>query len=251
MATGGEQGVPTAPPYPHPYDLMPFGFSARGRELYDKVSAFIGAHIIPNEFAWEAALAANTAAGHRWTPIPMIEELKAKARAQGLWNLFSPDPEHGPGLSNLDYAPIAELTGRNPWAAEVFNCSCIPSCTTVVYGELGLAKDAAKAFEWFKKSHEAGDAGGTAGLGGCYLDGVGVPKCFARANTLLSDAARGGSKAACYNLGRAYAKGVWGFPKDETMARRYYSMVASASIEDCSVAGKEKAATWLREHPAA
>ena len=71
-----------------------------------------------------------------------------------------------------------------------------------------------------------------------------------RGATLLSEAARGGSKSACYNLGRAYAKGVWGFPKDEMMARRYYSMVASASIEDCTAA-KENAATWLREHPAA
>jgi alkylation response protein AidB-like acyl-CoA dehydrogenase len=123
---------------------MPFGFSARGRELYDKVSAFIGAHIIPNEFAWEAALAANTAAGQRWTPIPMIEELKAKARAQGLWNLFSPDPEHGPGLSNLDYAPIAELTGRNPWAAEVFNCSAPDSGNMEILARFGTADQKAR-----------------------------------------------------------------------------------------------------------
>ena len=81
--------------------------------------------------------------------------------------------------------------------------------------------------------------------------GEGVPKCPMRANTLLSDAAGRDSKAACFNLGLAYADGLWGFPKDETMARRYYSMVASASIENCSVPNKEKAATWLREHPAA
>ena len=118
-------------------------------------------------------------------------------------------------------------------------------------GELGLAEDAAKAFEWFKKSHEAGDAGGTCALGRCYLDGTGVPKCLVRASTLLSDAARGGSKAACHNLGLAYAAGVWDFPKDEKMARRYYSMVASASIENCTDVGIENAATWLREHPAA
>ena len=72
-----------------------------------------------------------------------------------------------------------------------------------------------------------------------------------RGSTLLSQAAERGSKYACYNLGLAYAGGDWGFPKDETMARRYFSMVASASIEDCTDAGKEKAATWLREHPAA
>jgi TPR repeat protein len=83
------------------------------------------------------------------------------------------------------------------------------------------------------------------------LEGDGVPKCQSRANTLLMDAAGRGSKYACYNLGRVYAVGIWGFPKDETMARRYYSMVASASIDDCTGNAKEKAATWLREHPAA
>ena len=117
-------------------------------------------------------------------------------------------------------------------------------------GEKGLAKDLAKAFEWYEKSHEAGYAGGTGALGRCYLVGNGVPKCFARANTLLSEAAWRGSKNACHNLGLAYADGLWGFPKDEKMARRYYSMVASASIENCTAA-KENAATWLREHPAA
>jgi TPR repeat protein len=82
------------------------------------------------------------------------------------------------------------------------------------------------------------------------LDGVGVPKCLVRANTLLTDAAGRGSKRACCTLGIAYADGLGGFPKDEKMARRYYSMVASASLEDCPPA-KEKAATWLRAHPAA
>ena len=122
------------------------------------------------------------------------------------------------------------------------------------HGQKGLAKDFAKAFEWYKKSHEAGNAGGTGNLGGCYLRGVGVPKCLARGSMLLGEAAGRGSNSACYNLGRAYAKRLWGFPKDEKMARRYYSMVASASIEDCTDGGKEEkevAATWLRAHPAA
>ena len=119
------------------------------------------------------------------------------------------------------------------------------------YGEKGLAMDDAKAFEWFEKSHEAGNASGTGSLGGCYLVGKGVPKCFARGATLQSEAAGRGGKHACYNLGRAYADGLWGFPKDEKMARRYYSMVASAAIADCTDASRERAATWLREHPAA
>jgi TPR repeat protein len=107
-------------------------------------------------------------------------------------------------------------------------------------GEKGLANDEAKAFEWYEKSHEAGDASGTGELGGCYLDGVGVPKCLVRGATLLMDAAGRGSKFACVNLGRAYASGFWGFPKDEKMARRYYSMVASASNEDCTAAAKKQ-----------
>jgi hypothetical protein len=108
-----------------------------------------------------------------------------------------------------------------------------------------------KAFEWFEKSHEAGDAVGTGGLGRFYLLGNGVPMCPVLGATLLSDAARRGSKAACIYLGRSYADGICGFPKDEKMARRYYSMMASAAIDDCNDDAKEEAATWLRAHPAA
>jgi len=119
------------------------------------------------------------------------------------------------------------------------------------HGMKGLAMDKAKAFEWYEKSHEAGDAVGTGGLGRCYLLGYGVPMCPVLGATLLSDAARRGSKAACIYLGRAYADGICGYPKDEKMARRYYSMMASAAIDDCSNDAKEKAATWLRAHAAA
>eukprot|EP00900_Chrysochromulina_parva_P002109 jgi/Chrpa1/1189/Chrysochromulina_OHIO_Genome00005548-RA len=122
------------------------------------------------------------------------------------------------------------------------------------YGTKGLAKDEAKAFEWYEKSHEAGHASGTGSLGMCYLDGVGVPKCLVRGAMLMGQAAEHGSKYACYILGIVYADGLCGFPEDEKMARRYYSMVASASIEDCTDGGKEEkevAATWLRAHPAA
>ena len=118
------------------------------------------------------------------------------------------------------------------------------------HGKKGLAKDEAKAFEWYKKSHEAGDASGTGGLGGCYLVGDGVPRCPVRGATLLSQAAEHGSQYACCNLGRAYAHGLWGFPKDETMARRFYSRVASASLDDLTGDDKEVAATWLRAHTA-
>ena len=118
------------------------------------------------------------------------------------------------------------------------------------FGRKGLAEDVAKAFEWFEKSHEAGYASGTGCLGECYLDGAGVPKCPMRGAVLIGRSAERGSKKACYNLGRAYAEGVWGFPEDEKMARQYYSMVASAENDDCADASKEEAATWLLAHPA-
>ena len=118
------------------------------------------------------------------------------------------------------------------------------------YGHKGLAKDAAKAFEWFEKSHEAGYASGTGCLGECYLDGAGVPKCPMRGAVLIGRSAERGSKYACDNLGRAYAEGSWGFPKDEKMARQYYSMVASAENDDCADDDIEEAATWLLAHPA-
>ena len=118
------------------------------------------------------------------------------------------------------------------------------------HGQKGLAKDAAKAFEWYEKSHEAGDAGGTGSLGKCYLVGAGVQKCPMRGAVLIGRSAERGSKYACDNLGRAYAEGSWGFPKDEKMARQYYSMVASAEYDDCADDDIEEAATWLLAHPA-
>ncbi len=102
---------------------MDFAYSARSLALQEQVRAFMDAHVTPAEPRYHAEIEANTAAGKRWTPLQLIEELKAKARAEGLWNLFLPDSERGAGLSNQDYAPIAEIMGRTPWASEVFNCS--------------------------------------------------------------------------------------------------------------------------------
>ena len=116
------------------------------------------------------------------------------------------------------------------------------------HGEKGLAEDKAEAFKWFEKSYEAGDLSGTGCLGRCYLMGKGVPVCLTRGVTVMSEAATRGSKSACFILGFAYGGGLNGFPYDENMARRYYSMVASASIDDCLPVSKEEAATWLREH---
>ena len=102
---------------------MDFSYSPRTRELQERVSAFMDEHIFPNEQRFNDELAANTEAGKRWTPLELIESLKPKAKAAGLWNLFLPDSAMGAGLSNLEYAPLAELMGRVLWSSEVFNCS--------------------------------------------------------------------------------------------------------------------------------
>jgi len=111
---------------------MDFSYSAHTQELQAQVLRFMDEHIYPAEAGYWAELEANTQAGKRWTPLQLIEKLKPKARAQGLWNLFLPPSaagaaqqtaEYGPGLSNQEYAPLAEIMGRVPWASEVFNCS--------------------------------------------------------------------------------------------------------------------------------
>ena len=102
---------------------MDFAYSPRTIELQQRLQAFFAEHILPAEPRYFAQIEANTAAGKRWTPLQLIEDLKVKARAAGLWNLFLPDSERGAGLSNQDYAPLAEIMGRTPWASEVFNCS--------------------------------------------------------------------------------------------------------------------------------
>jgi len=98
---------------------MLFQFSDRVRELETRLRAFMDEHIYPDEPLW----ADQINEGDRWKPVPIIEKLKSKARAAGLWNLFLPDKEFGAGLSNFEYAPLCEIMGRSPMAPEVFNCS--------------------------------------------------------------------------------------------------------------------------------
>ena len=102
---------------------MDFSYSPRTQELQTKVQRFMEEHIYPNEQRYWDELEANTKAGKRWTPLALIEEIKPKARARGLWNLFLPESEYGAGLTNQEYAPLAEIMGRTPWASEAFNCS--------------------------------------------------------------------------------------------------------------------------------
>ena len=111
---------------------MDFNLSPRSTELQAKLLRFMDDYIYPAEAKYDAEIEANTKAGKRWTPLNTIEELKPKARAQGLWNMFLPPTAGGQGsahngrdfgLSNADYAPLAEIMGRVPWSSEVFNCS--------------------------------------------------------------------------------------------------------------------------------
>jgi len=102
---------------------MDFDYSPRTKHLQARVQEFMAAHVYPNEARYRDDLEAATRAGRRWSPVAVIEELKPRARAAGLWNLFLPESEYGAGLSNQEYAPLAELMGRVPWASEVFNCS--------------------------------------------------------------------------------------------------------------------------------
>jgi len=93
-------------------------FSDKTRELHQRLTAFMDQHIYPNEQKFHEQIAAS-----RWTPTAVVEELKEKARAEGLWNLFLPESENGAGLTNQEYAPLCEIMGRSVMAPEVFNCS--------------------------------------------------------------------------------------------------------------------------------
>ena len=96
-----------------------YAMSDRAAKLHERVRAFIDEHVYPNE----ATFAAQIADGDRWQPTAIIEELKGKAKEAGLWNLFLPESELGAGLTNLEYAPLAELMGSSLMASEAFNCS--------------------------------------------------------------------------------------------------------------------------------
>src|SRR5437588_3974974 len=93
--------------------------SSRAIEFRQRMLAFMDEHIYPNERTYDEQLES----GNRWQPPALMEQLKSKARAAGLWNLFLPDEVHGAGLTNLEYAPLCEIMGRSNIAPEVFNCS--------------------------------------------------------------------------------------------------------------------------------
>lgn len=99
---------------------MDFDHSPKVRDLMDRVQRFMDEHVYPNEREYFAYLNEGDS---RWVVPPIMDTLKKEARAQGLWNLFLPESEYGAGLTNLEYAPLAEIMGRSPIASEAFNCS--------------------------------------------------------------------------------------------------------------------------------
>ncbi len=97
---------------------MDFAYSEKTKALLDRLLAFMDEHVYPNEKLYHEQVAAD-----RWGNPPIVDALKEKARAAGLWNLFLPDSEHGAGLTNLEYAPLCEVMGRVHFCPQVFNCA--------------------------------------------------------------------------------------------------------------------------------
>ena len=130
---------------------MDFSYSQRTQDLAERLNAFMAEHVYPAEQRYHDEIEANTRAGKRWTPLQVIEELKPKAREAGLWNMFLPPradgsetqgatPEFSFGLSNQDYAPLAEIMGAVPWSPEVFNCSAPDTGNMEVLARYGTAE---------------------------------------------------------------------------------------------------------------
>lgn len=114
---------------------MDFALSDKVKDLQQRLLAFMGEYIYPNEQAFHEEIQHN-----RWSPTQIVEELKAKARAMRLWNLFLPGDESVGGLTNLDYAPLCEIMGRSMMAPEVFNCSAPDTGNMEVLVRYGTAE---------------------------------------------------------------------------------------------------------------
>src|SRR5271167_3388378 len=121
---------------------MNFEPSAKTKELQQRLQSFMDAHVYPNEQRFEEETAREP-----WKPTRIVEELKVKARGEGLWNLFLPEDPGGAGLSNLEYAPLCEIMGRVQMAAEVFNCSAPDTGNMEVLARYGTAEQKEK---WLK-----------------------------------------------------------------------------------------------------
>jgi acyl-CoA dehydrogenase len=127
--------------------LMDFDYSPRQMEWLARLGAFMDGHVHPAETVYAAQMDEATRNSNRWITVPVIEDLKALAKARGLWNLFLPDSKWGAGLNNLDYAPLAEMMGRVRFAPEVFNCSAPDTGNMEVLARYGTP---AQQEQWLK-----------------------------------------------------------------------------------------------------
>jgi len=121
---------------------MDFELSAKTKELQQRLQRFMDAYVYPNENRFHEEIERE-----RWKPTRIVEELKPKARREGLWNLFLPHDENGAGLTNLEYAPLCEIMGRSHMAPEVFNCSAPDTGNMEVLARYGTAEQKEK---WLK-----------------------------------------------------------------------------------------------------
>jgi acyl-CoA dehydrogenase len=113
---------------------MDFAYSEKVEELRRRMTAFMDRYVYPNERAYKDQIAAS---GNPFDHAPIVDELKAQAKAEGLWNLFLPDDRFGARLTNLEYAPLAEITGRVHWAPEVFNCAAPDTGNMEILAQFG------------------------------------------------------------------------------------------------------------------
>jgi acyl-CoA dehydrogenase len=120
---------------------MDFAYSARTERLRERLLAFMEQHVYPSEGVPHAQIAAS---GNPHAHAPLVDELKPLAREAGLWNLFLPDADRGAGLTNLEYAPLAEIMGRVLWSAEVFNCSAPDTGNMEILSQFGSPEQRAR-----------------------------------------------------------------------------------------------------------
>jgi acyl-CoA dehydrogenase len=123
---------------------MDFGYSPKANELRQKLNAFMEQYIYPNEHTYHEQIAASGNLHHH---TEIVDELKEQAKAQGLWNLFLPDNQYGAGLTNQEYAPLAEIMGRVVWASEVFNCAAPDTGNMEILAQFGTP---AQKKEWLE-----------------------------------------------------------------------------------------------------
>ncbi len=122
---------------------MDFEFSPKVKELQARLTDFMDENVYKNEEVFEEQLNKNG----RWTIPPILEELKTKAKKDGLWNLFLPESDYGAGLKNIEYAPLCEIMGRSPIGAEIFNCSAPDTGNMEVFVRYGTEEQKEK---WLK-----------------------------------------------------------------------------------------------------